>query len=156
MRGRLRPLASEGNEPAVTISRPRPLFGIDVSDLGDFTACIIESPKGGPTLEDGTLMCRLAGSADMRAVGRLEAFLARVHQTAIGNALSKVTVDLRDLEFMNSSCFMSLVLWLTCVQEVRKSGRYTVTVKSNPNKVWQRRGLSELRMYATDILTIET
>ena len=65
-------------------------------------------------------------------------------------------VDVRELEFMNSSCFKSIVSWLTSIMELPPPEQYKVHFLSNPERLWQRRSLHALRSFALMLVTIES
>jgi len=104
---------------------------------------------------DRGLLVRLVGTADLRVTDTVEQLLTSVHQQATAGQVSEVRVDLRDLEFMNSSCFKSFVTWISQVQELPESGQYRIRFMSNPKILWQRRSLNALSCFAAHLVTIE-
>ncbi|HEY4181544.1 MAG TPA: hypothetical protein VGM90_32075 [Kofleriaceae bacterium] len=109
----------------------------------------------GQALHDGeAIETSLQGTADYAALDALEMMLGRVHAEAKRLGVRNVTVDMRKLEFMNSSCFKTLVSWITDVQELPEAARYKVTFLSNPKLYWQKRSLHSLRSFAVDLVTI--
>ena len=106
------------------------------------------------TQEDTALVAKLSGTADLRVTDSVEAILTRVHQTALELSIVEVQMDLRDLEFMNSSCFKSFVSWISDVSEMT-SGQYRIRFLSNPSILWQRRSLHALSCFAAELVTIE-
>jgi len=106
------------------------------------------------TRHETLLVAKLSGTADLRVTDSVEAILTRVHQTALELAIVEVQMDLRDLEFMNSSCFKSFVSWISDVSEMT-SGQYRIRFLSNPSILWQRRSLHALSCFAAELVTIE-
>jgi len=106
------------------------------------------------TLEEGALVAKLSGTADLRVTDSVEAILTRVHQQALELSISEVRMDLRELEFMNSSCFKSFVSWISEVSDLT-SGQYRIRFLSNPSILWQRRSLHALSCFAAELVTIE-
>lgn len=104
--------------------------------------------------EDAALVAKLSGTADLRVTESVEAILNRVHQKAIELGIPEVRVDLRELEFMNSSCFKSFVSWISEVSDM-PSGQYRIRFLSNPSILWQRRSLHALSCFAAELITIE-
>lgn len=100
------------------------------------------------------LVAKLGGTADLRVTDSVEAILNRVHQKALELKISEVRVDLRELEFMNSSCFKSFVSWISEVSDLT-TGQYRIRFLSNPSILWQRRSLHALSCFASDLVTIE-
>jgi hypothetical protein len=106
------------------------------------------------TREDGALVAKLSGTADLRVTDSVEAILRRVHQTALELSIAEVRMDLRELEFMNSSCFKSFVSWISDVSDLT-AGQYRIRFLSNPSILWQRRSLHALSCFAAELVTIE-
>jgi hypothetical protein len=114
----------------------------------------VMSVEGG--FGDGSIRIRFAGTADLEAKADLEAVVKKLHDEALRLSTTKVTVDFRDLEFMNSSCFKVFVAWLAQVRDLEPSRQYRIHLVSNPNLHWQRRSLAALSCFAVDLVAIET
>ena len=106
--------------------------------------------------EAAVVTLRLEGTADLRVKESLDAILAAVHAAALGATTANVDVDLRQLEFMNSSCFKAFVTWIGRIQELDTKQRYHVRFLSDPAMLWQRRSLHALACFATDLIQIVT
>jgi hypothetical protein len=106
------------------------------------------------TREDSGLVAKLSGTADLRVTDSVEAILTRVHQQALELGIPEVQMDLRELEFMNSSCFKSFVSWISEVSDLT-AGQYRIRFLSNPRILWQRRSLHALSCFAAELVTIE-
>jgi hypothetical protein len=96
----------------------------------------------------------LRGNADHAAIELVEVLLDRIHADARALAVIAAVIDLRQLEFMNSSCFRHFIGWIAAIQELEEPHRYTVKFLSNPGYHWQRRSLQSLRSFASDLITI--
>ena len=109
----------------------------------------------GTAHRDGTaIVARLKGNADYAALDALEMLLTRAHSEATRLAASEMVIDLRDLEFMNSSCFKCFLSWITDVQELEPDRQYKVKFLSNPQLHWQKRSLHSLRCFAVELITV--
>jgi anti-anti-sigma regulatory factor len=108
------------------------------------------------TVLDQGLLVRLSGTADLRVTETVEKLLAAVHEQATAGHVAEVKVDLRSLEFMNSSCFKSFVSWISQVQELAESAQYRIHFYSNPAILWQRRSLNALSCFAAHLVTIDS
>lgn len=106
------------------------------------------------TRDETALIAKLSGTADLRVTDSVEAILTRVHQTALELSIAEVQMDLRELEFMNSSCFKSFVSWISDVSDL-PAGQYRIRFLSNPSILWQRRSLHALSCFAAELVTIE-
>ena len=98
---------------------------------------------------------KLAGNADLNVKTQLDRFIAAVHDEARRASAEEVVVDLRRLEFMNSSCLKSFVWWISSVQELGVGTHYRITFLSSPSMYWQRRSLNALACLATDLVSVQ-
>lgn len=103
-----------------------------------------------------SILVNLSGTADVTIRNHLDHFLREVHQEAQRSRAEVVTVDLRQLEFMNSSCLKCLMWWVSTVQEQPAEGKYRIVFVSSPSVYWQRRSLDALACLAQDIITVQT
>ncbi len=97
----------------------------------------------------------LSGTADLTVRSQLDRFLRDVHSEAQRSRVEEVTVDVRQLEFMNSSCLKCFVWWISTVQEQAAEGRYRIIFVSSPTVYWQRRSLNALACLANELITIQ-
>lgn len=106
------------------------------------------------THEGAAIKALLTGNADYAALDAVELLLTRTHAEAKRLAVSEVIVDLKQLEFMNSSCFKCFVSWITDIQELAQPAQYKVKFLSNAQLHWQRRSLHSLRCFAVELITV--
>jgi len=116
-----------------------------VEDI-DFTA----------TAESGTpsLIITLVGNADLNVKVELDRFMGAVHEEARRVGAKEVVVDLKELEFMNSSCLKSFVWWISSVHDLAAAHQYRITFVSSPTMYWQRRSLNALAGLAAELVSI--
>jgi hypothetical protein len=107
------------------------------------------------TANERGILVSLAGTADLTVKVQLDHFLREVHTEAQRCLVEEVTVDVRQLEFMNSSCLKSFVWWISTVQEQLGDGKYRIVFVSSPSVYWQRRSLNALACLANEIITIQ-
>lgn len=106
---------------------------------------------------EGTLIqLRLKGDASGDALEPLDKLLTQLHAEAVQRGISEAAIDMRDLEFMSSSCFKCLVTWVTDIQSLDGGKQYCLRFISNPNMGWQKRSLRSLSCFAVDLVKIET
>jgi|SRR6185503_5625334 len=103
---------------------------------------------------DGRLLLEMRGNADLSVQAALASFVPQVHAEALARAVSQVTVDLRAVEFMNSSCIKELVSWLQLLLETEPERRYRVRLLQGAPH-WQNRSLQVLQAFAGDLVEIE-
>ena len=106
--------------------------------------------------DGSTVSLALTGNADIRVMFSLEQMLEKLENQVKGKGVQEVVIDLRQLEFMNSSCFKSFVLWLSHVQEYEPDLQYRFRFLSDPNKHWQARSLTALSCFAVDLVRVES
>jgi hypothetical protein len=104
--------------------------------------------------ENDAIQAWLKGNADYAALDALDMLLERIHAEAKRGSVKEAIVDLRQLEFMNSSCFKSFVSWITTIQEMEESAQYKVKFLSNPTMHWQKRSLHSLKCFAVELITV--
>jgi len=105
---------------------------------------------------DGVIDVRLSGTADTAVRTELDDYVQRLHAESLRLHVPAVVVDLRELEFMNSSCLKVFVSWLALLRELEPDAQYKLRIRSNPALLWQRRSLAALSCFAIDLVTIET
>jgi hypothetical protein len=99
---------------------------------------------------------RLVGSAESVDYAPLGKMLGRLHGEAVRLEVREVTIDVRDLEFMNSSCFAAFAAWLGELQGLEPGRQYRIKFLSDEQKHWQRGSLGALTTFATNLIRIET
>ena len=104
--------------------------------------------------EGSTVTAWLKRNADYAALDALEMLLTRAHSEATRLGASEMVIDLRQLEFMNSSCFKCFLSWITDIQELETDRQYRVKFLSNPQLHWQKRSLHSLRCFAVELITV--
>lgn len=106
-------------------------------------------------LGPSSLTARFTGSAETDAMREVATFLKGVHEAATTAKVDEVVIDLRALEFMNSSCFKAFVSWVGTVQDTPSDAQYKVRFLSDSKKHWQSRSLSALACFAVDLIHID-
>lgn len=96
----------------------------------------------------------LQGNADYHALDAVEMLLTRLHAEATRLAITEAVIDLRRLEFMNSSCFRIFISWLAEILELNEARRYKVKFLFNPDLHWQNRSLHTLRSFAVEVVDV--
>ena len=106
--------------------------------------------------EGGGLQAAITGNADLNVKSHLDQFLLALHENALARAMGEVTVDVRNLEFINSSCLKAFVTWISSVQAQPSEQQYRIIFLSSPRLHWQRRSLHALSCFASDLVSIQT
>jgi len=101
------------------------------------------------------LQLRLVGTAETESMEALTALLKKLHTEALARGVREVTVDLRSLEFMNSSCFKAFVSWVGELEDVEIDRQYRIRFLSDESRHWQARSLGALTCFATHLIRVE-
>jgi hypothetical protein len=91
----------------------------------------------------------------MQVHAALGAFLERIHEAVCQARACEVSVDIRGLCFINSSCLRLLVVWLGRVAALECTERFHVAFITDPNRPWQRRTVEAMRAFAPKVVAIE-
>jgi hypothetical protein len=106
-------------------------------------------------LADGVLHLVFAGTADATSEQLLATLLTRVHAELCQVPGCEASVDVRGLEFMNSSCFKAFITWIVAVDRLPAGQRYRIRFLCNNAIHWQRRSLKSLIHFGEDIVVVE-
>lgn len=107
-------------------------------------------------LQGKKLSLKLVGSADTRVMFPLESMMKALEREISRLGVQEVVVDMKELDFMNSSCFRSFVTWLCHVRDYERDRQYAIKFLSDSGKHWQSRSLHALSCFAHELVQIET
>jgi hypothetical protein len=97
------------------------------------------------------------GECDLDAVEELGPFFDAVHTAAIATSPPReVIFDVKEVEFMSSSCLSKLVAWLARIRDLEAAARYKVRIQYDPKVPWQKRSLRAVQFFAPELVTLET
>ena len=100
------------------------------------------------------LALALSGLAETPDQQPLRELLAAAHAFATAEGVARVELDLREVRFMNSSCFKELITWLQAAKGLAPGRRYRVRLVANPLVRWQRAGVTALVTFGGDLMTV--
>src|SRR5689334_217909 len=96
---------------------------------------------------------RFSGTGEAEGAAVLDRFLAQLHQQALSRELREVTLELMELEFINSSCLKAMVAW---IYKVDTEGRpYKIRLLRDASLHWQRTSIATLQRLAPEVVVIE-
>jgi hypothetical protein len=101
------------------------------------------------------LVLRMSGNADLELLPRLGPFLKQLHGEVHRVGAPSVTVDIRELYFMNSSCLKAFITWIVTVSKADAHLRYRIRFLSNPNLRWQQKTLEAMKAFAPDLIDVQ-
>lgn len=116
--------------------------------IGSFNA---EGLRIEPRMEGGTLKLVMSGAVEMRDPGDvLNPYWNGIDEEARRRSLRRVELDLRDLNFMNSSGILTLVRWITRCKS--HSNGYHLVLQYDRNVTWQRSSIPTLAKLAPNVV----
>ncbi len=100
------------------------------------------------------LVLTLVGAADLRVESYFESLLLALNDRSKNAGVENVTIDLRELTFINSACLKSFVV---LISEVRQLGdkAYTITLWQNPAVSWQQRSIKALKAFGEELVIVK-
>jgi hypothetical protein len=113
---------------------------------------------GSPTLIE-SLSVELAQANELRLAGRLNSdsaqrelgrHLTELHEQIVGDKLSSFTVDLRELNLVNSSAIRLFIDWISRAE----SGHYKLVFKTDRSITWHRLSFSVLKSLSPSVVEI--
>jgi hypothetical protein len=96
---------------------------------------------------------RFSGTGEAEGAAVLDRFLGLLHEQAVSREFREVTLELWELEFINSSCLKAMVAW---IYKVDTEGRpYKIRLLRDASLHWQRTSLATLKRLAPDVVIVE-
>jgi hypothetical protein len=106
-----------------------------------------------PRTAGDVLRVKMIGAVEMRDPGELlNAYWNGLDDAARAHKLKRVEVDLRDVNFMNSSGILTLVRWITRAKTHPPDSAYTLVLQYDRNVTWQRTSIPTLAKLAPKIV----
>lgn len=106
-----------------------------------------------PVTDGGILRLVMSGAVEMRDPGGvLNPYWTRVDDMARAQQMKRVEVDLRDLNFMNSSGILTLVRWITKAKTHAPEESYQLVLQYDRNVTWQRTSIPTLAKLAPNVV----
>ena len=104
--------------------------------------------------QDGAMLrVVMTGAVEMRDPGGvLNPFWSRVDEELKARGLKRVEVDLRNLNFMNSSGILTLVRWITKAKSHPSDDAYQLVLLYDRNVTWQRTSIPTLAKLAPNVV----
>lgn len=105
-------------------------------------------------LDGSEIAVRFSGTADHTVHAIIDRFLNEVHVEAARMKVATVNVDISGLEFINSSCLMAFVSWITTVQAMAKRS-YLISFHFKAVRDWHRRTLGVLAKLGEGVVAVQ-
>jgi len=108
-----------------------------------------------PRLGHDSLHIVVSGTVEMRDPGELlNPYWDRINGEVIKRHLKRVEVDLRELDFMNSSGILTLVRWIARVRTQPAESAYQILIRHDRNVTWQRTNVPVLAKLAPSVVLV--
>lgn len=96
--------------------------------------------------DDNVMRVVMSGAVEMRDPGDvLNPYWNAIDEQARDRSLKRVVLDVRDLNFMNSSGILTLVRWIT---KLKSAPAYQLVLEYDRNVTWQRTSIPTLAKLA--------
>lgn len=106
-----------------------------------------------PSNDGGVIRLAVSGAVEMRDPGALlNPYWSRVDEETRRTGTKRVEVDLRDLNFMNSSGILTLVRWITKAKTHPSNDAYQLVLQYDRNVTWQRTSIPTLAKLAPNVV----
>jgi anti-anti-sigma factor len=123
---------------------------IFVNDI-TFPAGLIPDFEVEITQGEGEVTVRFSGDLHADHVAeRLQPPLLKMHEAILARKVSRVRLDLRKVDYMNSSAIKALASWLLAAERAREGG-YRIDMIFNPDSTWQHESLGALEAIAPKV-----
>ena len=119
--------------------------------MSGFVPLTVDTLTITPRLNGDTLHVSMAGAVEMRDPGDvLNPYWTLIDEEALRRNLKVVELDVRDLNFMNSSGILTLVRWITRCKS--HGNGYRLVLQYDRNVTWQRTSIPTLAKLAPRIV----
>ena len=96
--------------------------------------------------DDNVMRVVMSGAVEMRDPGDvLNPYWTSIDEQARDRSMKRVELDVRDLNFMNSSGILTLVRWIT---KLKNAPAYQLVLEYDRNVTWQRTSIPTLAKLA--------
>ncbi|MEA2164315.1 MAG: hypothetical protein QOK37_2442 [Thermoanaerobaculia bacterium] len=122
-----------------------------MSNERGFVPLTIDTLSIVPRLDGETLRIAMSGAVEMRDPGdALNPYWTLIDEEARRRKLKVVELDVRDLNFMNSSGILTLVRWITRCKSMPDC--YRLVLRYDRNVTWQRASIPTLAKLAPNVV----
>ena len=124
-----------------------------MSEKTPFSPLTAEGVTVVPRIENGVLRIAMSGAVEMRDPGvALNPYWNGIDDEVRRVGMKRVQLDMRDLNFMNSSGLLTLVRWVTRVKG-HGNKPYQIELLFDRNVTWQRTSIPTIAKLAPEIVT---
>ena len=118
----------------------------------DFAWLNTQGVRIAPRLDGTVLRLTMSGSVDGRDPGAVfDPYWTTVDQAARREGITEIELDIRELEYMNSSGLLTLVRWL---MKVREQTAYAIVIRYDRDHTWQKTSVPVLAKLAPGVVRV--
>jgi len=107
-----------------------------------------------PSLGSSGFTLKLRGACDAFAVTPLGSYLTRVYAEMERQGTTQVTIDIRGLSLLNSSCLKQFITFLHKLRSQETGRQYVVDFHVDAKLHWQSRALAAFVRMCPDIVRV--
>ncbi len=100
------------------------------------------------------LTLSLRGMAELRDAQPLRDEFLHWHKSAVEAHAREVRVDVRAVDFMNSTALSAFVGWIAEVQKLASDRRYCIHFEATQKRRWQRSSLHAIASFAPEHVSV--
>ncbi len=98
----------------------------------------------------------MKGNVDSAQPGKfMQPFFAEVHENILKNGIKSIEVDIKELNFLNSSGIKELVAWIMKLESVPAAEQYKIKFLCNKDLLWQESSISTILFLNPDMISQE-
>jgi hypothetical protein len=82
-------------------------------------------------------------------------YILKLHNKAVESGIKKITLDITNLSFLNSSGIREIVNWILLLNNMPEEKKYAIHIKYNSRHQWQESSISTFVCLNPDLVTKE-
>ena len=120
-------------------------------------ALSIDTPEFRATtaIDGARMIVAMHGDGTVAVVPALYELFVGVHERCREKAIAEVCVDLKGVEFLNSSCFNVLVNWIRSIRLLDQGCQYHIRFIPDEKSHWQKTSLRVLATFGKSLVAID-
>lgn len=123
--------------------------------MNEQLATMVPFEQDGIEISVGAEGVRFVGVISMRNPSEsVTPYLRRIHAAALQAGVKKLTVNLAQLRFMNSSSIRSLVDWVESIRREPEAKRYVLHFIAKRDVTWQHTTLSAVQCFGGEQVVV--
>lgn len=110
--------------------------------------------KDGVKLEYKDAILYISGIITSQKPGEfLDPYFTDFNEKAAKSGLKEITVDIRELSYLNSAGIRSLVDWILAMEELPADKKYKINILCSSQHQWQKTSINSLTFLSPSLVT---